>query len=58
MKGYTIFRLACLTLLWLLLCYMVVAARGLSGPTVLVILISGGIVFVPLYKKYFNNGRS
>lgn len=57
MNGYTIFRLICLTALWLILCYVLIVGRGLTGWTVLTILISGGVVFIPLYKKYFRNGN-
>lgn len=57
LKGYQLFRLACLTLLWLVLCYLMIAGRGLTAWTLFVIVISGGIVFIPLYKKYIRDGN-
>ncbi len=60
MKGQGIFRLTCCAILWLFLCYLMIAGRGLTAWTVFVLIVSGALVFVPLYKKYFrdNNGKS
>ena len=55
MKGYTIFRLLCLTALWLLLCYLMIAGRGFNAWTLFIIIVSGGVVFIPLYKKYIRD---
>lgn len=57
MNGSVIFRFVCIVLLWLILCYMLVAGRGLTAWTIWTILVSGVIVFVPLYKKYIRNGK-
>ena len=46
------FRFVCLTLLWLCLCYLVVAAQPFTLRTLFIIIASGIIVFVPMYKKY------
>lgn len=51
--GYVLFRLLCIAALWIILCWLVVKSHGFNGPTCLIILISGGIVFIPLYKKYW-----
>lgn len=59
MKGTDIFRFSCIALLWLLLCWMVIASTPqITFMTIFVIVASGIIVFVPLYKKYLRNGRN
>lgn len=57
MKGYTIFRLLCLTALWILLCYLMIVGRGFTAWTLFIIIVSGGVVFIPLYKKYIRDGK-
>ncbi|MEZ3590088.1 MAG: hypothetical protein K1V84_03500 [Muribaculaceae bacterium] len=59
MKGQYIFRFACLALLWLALCWLLIRGRGMSAWTLFVIVASGIVVFVPLYKKYIkgNGGK-
>ncbi|MCM1518109.1 MAG: hypothetical protein NC117_05670 [Pseudoflavonifractor sp.] len=57
MKGYNIFRFACLAILWLALCWLLIRGRGMTLWTLFVIVASGIVVFVPLYKKYVR-GRS
>lgn len=58
MKGTLIFRFACVTTLWLFLCYAVIASTPrITLWTLFVIVASGIIVFVPLYKKYIKNGK-
>lgn len=57
MTGYTIFRLVCLTALWLILCYLMIAGRGFTAWTLFIIVVSGGVVFIPLYKKYINDSN-
>lgn len=52
MKGADIFRFACIVLLWLAACYFVVASQPFSLRVAFVIIASGIIVFVPIYKKY------
>ncbi|MDR0937899.1 MAG: hypothetical protein LBN29_00880 [Mediterranea sp.] len=42
----------CVSLLWLALCYLVLTnAKSVDGMTVVTILISGAIVFIPVYKS-------
>lgn len=55
MNGYAIFRLACLIGLWLLLCYLVVANQPFTPRIAFYIVVSGVVVFVPVYKKYKKN---
>lgn len=57
MKAYTIFRLMCLTALWIILCYLLIQGRGINLWSLFVIFASGIVVFVPLYKKYMRNGN-
>ena len=57
MKAYTIFRLMCLTTLWIILCYLLIQGRGINLWSLFVIFASGIVVFVPLYKKYMRNGN-
>lgn len=57
MKAYTIFRLMCLTALWIILCYLLIQGRGINLWSLFVIFASGIVVFVPLYKKYMHNGN-
>ena len=52
MSKYNIFRFACLTALWLILCYLLISTRGINFMVILTITVSGVIVFVPLYNKY------
>lgn len=57
MKTNIIVRLSCLSIAWIMLCYLMISSRGLTPWSIFVIIISGGIVFIPLYKKYFGNGK-
>ncbi|MEG1573735.1 MAG: hypothetical protein RR293_02515 [Bacteroidales bacterium] len=53
MRKLTTFNICCITLLWLFLCYMLI--KGYGGLTIkgaFIIITSGIIVFVPIYKKY------
>lgn len=52
MKTADIVRLCFIAALWLALCYLVVASQPFSPRVLLVIIASGIIVFVPIYKKY------
>lgn len=60
MKRQGSFRLACCALLWLFLCYLMITGRGFNAWTLFVIIVSGALVFVPVYKKYFrdNDGKN
>lgn len=57
MNASTIIRLACLTALWVLLCYLLIQGRGFNLWTLFVIVASGIVVFVPLYKKHKRDGK-
>lgn len=46
-------RFACIVALWVALCYLMVTRQAqVTLWTVFVIVASGIVVFVPLYKKY------
>lgn len=46
-------RFACILLLWLALCYLLLTrAARIDFMVIFTIVASGIIVFVPLYKKY------
>lgn len=53
----TLIRFVFIGLLWLALCYILVASQPFSLRVALVIVASGIIVWVPLYKKYLKNGQ-
>lgn len=60
MKGATIFRLACIATLWLIICIwyvgqLIKSETDLNLRTLFPIIASGIIIAVPLYKKYFKN---
>lgn len=58
MNGTQKFRFACIIILWLLLCYLVLTRTPqVTLMTLFSIVASGIIVFVPLYKKYRKNGN-
>ncbi len=41
-----------LILFWVVLCYMVlVSAQRVDGPLILTLIISGALVFIPIYKR-------
>ncbi len=51
-------QIVCLILLWVLLCYLVLMyAPRIDGPVILSILISGALVFIPLYKTLKRNKK-
>lgn len=47
-----IFRFTCIVLLWLGLCFIMVTSQPFTLRVLFIIVASGIIVFVPLYKKY------
>lgn len=57
MNKAVIFRMVCVALLWVVLCYLLIASQPVTLKTIFWIIASGIIVFVPLYKKYFRNGK-
>lgn len=63
MKGAVIFRLLCITALWLLICgwlidRMVKTGTELNLRTLFPVIASGIIIFVPLYKKYIRDAKA
>lgn len=57
MKGTILVRFICVLSLWLLLCYLLISQRTFTLWTLFVIIASGIIIFVPLYKKYIRDGK-
>ncbi len=57
MNGTVITRFVCILALWMLLCYLMLSQRSLTLWTAFVVIASGIIVFVPLYKKYIRDGK-
>lgn len=60
MSGAKIFRLACIILLWVLVCVwyvdrLIQSNAELNLRTLFPIIASGVIIIVPLYKKYVKN---
>ncbi len=53
MSKYNIFRFACVVLLWLLMCYILITkSQVVDFRVVFAIIASGIVIFVPIYKKY------
>lgn len=57
MSNGTKFQLACIVVLWLLLCYLLVTSQPFTLKVLFMIIASGIIVFVPLYKKHFKKRK-
>jgi len=58
MSTSNIIRFSCVTLLWLLLCYLLISrAREINFMVIFTIVASGIIIFVPLYKKYIKGKK-
>lgn len=58
MKPIRIAGLALLALLWIWLCAgLLTSADGFNLKNILIALMSGIVIFVPLYKKYFKEGK-
>lgn len=58
MKATRIAGLAVLALLWVWLCVgLLTSADGFNLKNILIAAMSGIIIFVPLYKKYFGAGK-
>ena len=62
MKGAIIFKLGCITALWLIFCWWLIDAMIKTGTplnlmTLFPFVASGIIVFVPLYRKYVKPTR-
>ncbi len=52
MNKSVIIRFAFIAALWLVLCYLLVVSQPFTLKVAFIIIASGIIVFVPLYKKY------
>ena len=54
MRKLTPFNTGCIILLWLFLCYIMIKESGwtLTGRGAFAIIVSGIIIFVPIYKRY------
>lgn len=50
-RRFSTFNIVCLALLWVILCYFVIAGSGLNFMSVFAIVASGIIVFAPIYKS-------
>lgn len=57
MDRATMFRFACIALLWLALCYILVVSQPFTLRVLFIILASGIVVFVPLYKKHIKKKK-
>ncbi len=58
MTKYQIFRFACVALLWVALCIILLSrVEHVDFMVVFAIVASGVVVFVPLYKKYARNRK-
>ncbi len=53
----TAIRFVFLAILWIVLCFLVVATQPFSFRVLFIIVASGIVVWVPLYKKYIKNGK-
>ena len=45
--------IAILAIIWIWLVWMLLAAKGVNLKNLLIVVMTGIIIFVPLYKKYF-----
>ena len=46
-------QIVCISLLWLALCYLVLTkAERIDGMTVVMLVISAALVFIPVYKMF------
>ncbi|MFV0545612.1 MAG: hypothetical protein ACK5ND_05355 [Bacteroides sp.] len=45
-------QIVCISLLWLALCYLVLTkAARIDGMTLIMLVLSGALVFIPVYKS-------
>lgn len=57
MDKATMFRFCCIVLLWLALCYIMVVSQPFTLKVPFIIIASGIVVFVPLYKKHIKKKK-
>ena len=49
-------QIVCVSLLWLALCYLVLTkAERIDGMTIVMLIISAALVFIPVYKSMKKN---
>lgn len=49
-------QIVCVSLLWLALCYLVLTkAERIDGMTILTLIFSAALVFIPVYKSIKRN---
>ncbi len=49
-------QIVCVILLWLALCYLVLTkAERIDGMTIVMLIISAALVFIPVYKSMKKN---
>lgn len=49
-------QIVCVSLLWLALCYLVlIKAERIDGMTIIMLIISAALVFIPVYKSIKKN---
>lgn len=57
MDSTTAIRFVFIAALWLILCFLVIATQPFTLRVFFIIVASGIVVWVPLYKKYVRNGK-
>ena len=57
MDTSTKIRFGFIAAIWLILCYMVITSQPFTLWVAFIIICSGIVVWVPLYKKYDKNGK-
>ncbi len=57
MDTSTAIRFGFIGALWLLLCYIVVSSQPFTPWIAFIIITSGIVVWVPLYKRYIKDGK-
>lgn len=58
MKTSVIIGLSVLLIVWIWLAWMLLSSGGLTLKNILVLGMSGIIIFVPLYKKYVSEEKN
>ncbi|WP_294629645.1 hypothetical protein [uncultured Bacteroides sp.] len=49
-------QIVCVSLLWLALCYLVLTtAERIDGMTIVMLILSAALVFIPVYKSLRKN---
>lgn len=57
-RKITKFQAICFTLLWVVLCFLVLTSvKVIDGPVILSLVLSAALVFIPIIKT-FNNKRN